>query len=75
MKINIQGDSIWMKIYGSLFSDLIGGVELLNDSILFIYGNYNKFFFEFFQIWVFVVDLEGNVLWERFYVGEYGFVI
>jgi hypothetical protein len=74
MKTNIQGDSIWMKTYGSPFSDLIGGVESLNDSTLLIYGNYNKFSSEPSQIWAFAVDLEGNVLWERFYAGEYGFV-
>lgn len=65
---------MWLKLFGSNYEDYFFGIDFFNDSIFIVYGDYGIFFFGEEKVWVMVLDLEGNILWECFYVGDNGLI-
>jgi hypothetical protein len=71
---NFTGDSIWLKSFGGSYNDRIYGIELLNDSTLIVHGDHGTLSPGEEKVWVMALDLEGNILWERFYAGDNGLI-
>ncbi|WP_282778682.1 hypothetical protein [Phaeodactylibacter xiamenensis] len=74
LKQNLRGDSIWLKSFGGSYNDRIYGIELLNDSTLIVHGDHGTLSPGEEKVWVIAFDLDGNILWERFYAGDNGLI-
>ncbi|MCR9055364.1 MAG: hypothetical protein ACE362_02630 [Phaeodactylibacter xiamenensis] len=74
LKQSLNGDSLWLKSFGSNYEDHLFGIDLLNDSTLIVHGDHGTFSSGEEKVWVMALDFEGNILWERFYAGDYGLI-
>ncbi|KGE85161.1 hypothetical protein IX84_29215 [Phaeodactylibacter xiamenensis] len=74
LKKSKQGDSLWLKSFGGIYNDRFYGIDFLNDSTLIVHGDHGTLSPGEEKVWVMALDLEGNILWERFYAGEYGLI-
>ncbi|MCR9101830.1 MAG: hypothetical protein NXI25_17875 [bacterium] len=74
LKQDLNGDSLWLKSFGSNYEDHLFGIDLLNDSTLIVHGDHGTFSPGEEKVWVMALDLEGNILWERFYAGDNGLI-
>ncbi|WP_425422740.1 hypothetical protein [Phaeodactylibacter xiamenensis] len=70
LKQNLNGDSLWLKSFGSNYEDQLYGIDFLNDSTLIVHGDHGTFSPGEKKVWVMAFDLDGNILWERFYAGN-----
>ena len=70
LKTDAQGDSIWMKTYGTDGQDVNRTLLARTDSTLWVFSEADALADD--HIWLMEVDMEGNVLWEGFYGDEYG---
>jgi len=76
MKTNEVGDSSWMKRYGGLYDDLNRTVLPYSDSSLLTLSNFgiaNQGVSV--KTWLFITDLQGNLLWEKLYGDQFGATI
>ena len=70
LKTNAQGDSIWLRTYGTTGQDVNQTVLSRTDSTLWLFSEIDALNND--DISLMEVDLEGNILWEGFYGDEYG---
>ena len=69
--LNLDGDTLWSRIYVKPFDDLALGMMRLSDSTLLIYGSEGKS--EVLNVArILKVDLDGNVIWDKSYGDEFG---
>lgn len=70
MKTNEQGDSLWMKTYGTDFWEVNGTVIFSSDTSLMML-NASSIDEIKYLVWLQQLDLNGNVIWEDFLGEEY----
>lgn len=74
LKQNLNGDSLWLKSFGGIHSDKLYGIDFLNDSTLIVHGDHGTLSPGDEKVWAMAFDLNGNLLWERFYAGDNGLI-
>jgi hypothetical protein len=74
LKQSLNGDSLWLKSFGSNYEDHLFGIDFFNDSTLIVHGDHGTFSPGEEKVWVMAFDFEGNLLWERFYAGDNGLI-
>lgn len=73
IKTNEEGDSLWMKRYGTLHFDALNNILPYRDSTLLVLGSYgtgNQLVD--LKTWLYIADLDGNILDEHFYGEQFG---
>ncbi len=76
MKSTLNGDSIWLQTYGGQFNEVNNTVVSKTDTSLLLYSDKNLATNPFGDdvIWLLETDLDGNVVWEGTYGGQFGMV-
>lgn len=64
MKTDKQGDSLWMKIYGSNIWEVNNTIMFSSDTSL-IMLNATSEIENKYLVWLIQIDLQGNILWEK----------
>lgn len=72
MKTDMNGDSVWMRIYGGMFKDFNTVVQFHTDSTLLLLSAFTlSNTVNDDTIWLIETDKEGNMLWEKKLDGGY----
>jgi hypothetical protein len=66
LKTDENGDSIWLKKYGTPYNDFTSDIFFRNDTTLLIYSDISVSV-ALKRIWLFEVNLDGNLVWEKQY--------
>ncbi len=61
------GNLLWLRSYGTIFSDGANEIIKTKDSCYLICGYVNFFFADYY---ILKIDANGNILWEQFYGGS-----
>jgi len=68
VRTDLYGNVLWTNSYGDSLSDVINAVEVASDGSLVLFGNTNCLFHVHSgNMWVFGVDAQGTLLWQRTY--------
>jgi hypothetical protein len=69
IKTNGEGDTLWMKTYGSpIFDESTSAMVLSQDTTLVLLNAYALNPYKLL-VWLLKVDLDGNIIWEK-YLGQ-----
>ncbi|MFA6304375.1 MAG: T9SS type A sorting domain-containing protein [Patescibacteria group bacterium] len=68
IKINADGDSIWSRTYGGLWSDKCNSIIEMPDGGFVLAGNYGS------DCWAIKINADGDSIWSRTYeIGGHNF--
>lgn len=67
MKLNENGDVIWMKTYGSSGFDVVTSASVTSDGNYIIVGTTTSFSAQLIDIFTLKIDENGNIIWSRYY--------
>lgn len=70
LKLDANGDSLWMQTYGGNFEDNTEELWITNDGGCIIAGSSNSFSSGDLDGYIVKVDSDGNTLWTRSYGGS-----
>lgn len=71
LKLDPDGDIIWQKTYGGSDDDRAYSVQHTADGGYVVAGNTYSFGLSYADCWVFKLDSEGNITWQKTYGSSY----
>ncbi len=69
IRLDKNGEFIWQKIYGGSDEDVANSVTLLPNGDIIVAGYTKSFGIKGKNAWIFRLDNEGNVKWQKVYGG------
>ena len=67
MKLNLNGDLLWTKVYGDIYYDFGNSIEETNDGGYIVVGSTEPVHSSHIEIYVVRTDSEGNQEWTKTY--------
>ncbi len=75
LKLDLGGDIEWQRAYGGWSIEWASSIQETSDGGYVVAGHTKSFGAGFFDIWIFKLDIDGDVEWQRTYggaVNDYG---
>ncbi len=72
LKLDENGNTIWQKTYGGIGNDDLSAIQQTGDGGYIVVGNTRSFGVSNGDAWVFKLDENGNVIWQKTYGGTAG---
>ncbi len=69
MRLNGSGDIVWQKSYGGLLNDEANAIYPTSNGHFIIAGTTESFGAGESDTWLFVIDINGNIIWQKTYGG------
>jgi len=70
LRLDEKGDTLWTKVIGSYATDEVYNLTQTDDDGFVFVGRTNSQGEGNYDVWLFKLDKDGNLLWEKTYGGE-----